>query len=259
MSSLGWTSTEQPVVATVTGLARELADPIRLTVLQLLAHEGPHGMTQLADILGVTPARLGNHLAKLRQAGLVATEQSGRHVTYRLADPAITAVLDALADYAGGALPLPGPATPPERLCYDHAAGRLGVAVLDHLLDEDAVRRRADTDELELGPRAEEVLGRFGIDVSEVAGGRRKIATSCLDRTLRRPHLGGALGNAVLNRLRAEELVELDADGRTLTVRAAQRLRSLVPGFAEVPGGLARNTGTTHPVAPGATSGLGVR
>ncbi|WP_191248133.1 ArsR/SmtB family transcription factor [Amycolatopsis deserti] len=234
MTSLGWTSAEQPVVATVTGLARELADPIRLTVLQLLAHEGPHGMTQLADILGVTPARLGNHLAKLRQAGLVVTSQTGRHVTYRLADPAITAVLDALADYAGGSLPVPGPAAPPERLCYDHAAGRLGVAVLDHLLAVDALRRRADTDELELGPRAAEVLDRLAIDAAELAGSRRKTATSCLDRTLRRPHLGGALGHAILTRLRAENLVEIDQDGRTLTLRsgAPARLAELLPGLA---------------------------
>ncbi|WP_435120973.1 ArsR/SmtB family transcription factor [Amycolatopsis thermoflava] len=233
MTSLGWTSAEQPVVATVTGLARELADPIRLTVLQLLAHEGPHGMTQLADVLGVTPARLGNHLAKLRQAGLVVTSQSGRHVTYRLKDPAITAVLDALADYAGGALPLPGPAAPPERLCYDHAAGRLGVAVLDHLLAEDALRRRADTDELELGPRATEVLARLGIDADTLTAGRRKTATSCLDRTLRRPHLGGALGHAILTRLRTEGLVEVDADGRTLTLHpdADDRLGDLLPGL----------------------------
>ncbi|GHF39761.1 DNA-binding transcriptional ArsR family regulator [Amycolatopsis bartoniae] len=233
MNSPGWTSAEQPVVATVTALARELADPIRLTVLQLLAHEGPHGMTQLADVLGVTPARLGNHLAKLRQAGLVAGEQAGRHVTYRLKDPAVTAVLDALADYAGGALPLPSPAAPPERLCYDHAAGRLGVALLDHLLAEGALRREADSDVLAPGPAAGAVLARFGVEVAEVAGSRRKLATSCLDRTLRRPHLGGALGHAILARLRADGVVAVDADGRTLTLGPeAARLAELLPGLS---------------------------
>lgn len=236
---LGWTSAEQPVVATVTGLARELADPIRLTVLQLLAHEGPHGMTQLADILGVSPARLGNHLAKLRTAGLVGSEQSGRHVTYRLKDPAVTAVLDVLADYAGGALPVPSAAAAPERLCYDHAAGRLGVALLDQLLDEHALRRRdPDSDALELGPAAGKVLRRFGIDVDAVAATRRKAATSCLDRTLRRPHLGGALGHEILAWFRAEDLVTVDDDGRTLTVQpgALARLRKLIPRLGEVTG-----------------------
>jgi DNA-binding transcriptional ArsR family regulator len=230
--SLGWTSAEQPVVATVTGLARELADPIRLTVLQLLAYEGPHGMTQLADILGITPARLGNHLAKLRGAGLVVTEQSGRHVSYRLKDPSVTAVLDVLAGYAGGALPVPSPSAAPERLCYDHAAGRLGVALLDQLLAERALRRRdEDSDALELGPAAGEVLPRFGVDIGTLAGTRRKMAASCLDRTMRRPHLGGALGHEILAWLRAEKLVAVDDDGRTLTVRpaGARRLAELVP------------------------------
>lgn len=235
----GWTSAEQPVVAAVTGLARELADPIRLTVLQLLAHEGPHGMTQLADVLGVSPARLGNHLAKLRNAGLVVSEQSGRYVTYRLKDPAVTPVLDALAEYAGGALPVPSATPAPERLCYDHAAGRLGVALLDQLLAEHALRRRdPGSDALELGPAAGKVLGRFGIDVDALAGTRRKVATSCLDRTVRRPHLGGALGHDILAWFRAEDLVAVDEDGRTLTVRpgSATRLRELLPHLGQVRG-----------------------
>ncbi|GAB2966302.1 metalloregulator ArsR/SmtB family transcription factor [Amycolatopsis acidiphila] len=237
--SPGWTSAEQPVVATVTGLARELADPIRLTVLQLLAHEGPHGMTQLADILGVSPARLGNHLAKLRTAGLVVGEQSGRHVTYRLKDPAVTAVLDVLADYAGGALPLPSATAAPERLCYDHAAGRLGVALLDQLLADRALRRPAGGgDALELGPAAGKVLPRFGIDVGALAATRRKVATSCVDRTLRRPHLGGALGHEILTWFRAEDLVAVavDDDGRTLTLRpgGTARLAELIPRLGEV-------------------------
>ncbi len=238
VTSPGWTSAAQPVVATVTALARELSDPIRLTVLQLLAHEGPHGMTQLADVLGVSPARLGNHLAKLRQAGLVAGEQSGRHVTYRLVDPSVTAVLDAMADYAGGSLPLPGPAEAPERLCYDHAAGRLGVALLDHLLARRALRRDPGSDALELGPEAEPVLRDYGVDVAALAGTRRKVATSCLDRTLRRPHLGGALGHEILSWLRAEELVDVAGDGRTLKIRrgAEDRLGELVPGLLSVGG-----------------------
>ena len=226
-----WVSSEEPVLAAATAVAGELADPIRLTVLQLLAHEGPHGMTQLADVLAVSPARLGNHLAKLKRAGLVVTEQSGRHVTYRLADPGITAVLDALADFAGGTFPVPGPAQPAERLCYDHAAGRLGVALLDSLLAEQALRRASyETDELALGPAAGETLARFGIDPAGLQQGRRKLATSCLDRGLRRPHLGGALGHAILASLLDEGLVQA-ADDRMLTYPdpPPARLRQLIP------------------------------
>ena len=227
----GWVSSEEPVLAAATSVAGELADPIRLTVLQLLAHEGPHGMTQLADVLGISPARLGNHLAKLRRAGLVVTDQAGRHVSYRLADPGITAVLDALADFAGGSLPIPGPVPPPQRMCYDHAAGRLGVALLDSLLAEDALRRAGpDSDELVPGPAAGPSLARFGLDPAGLSRCRRKFAASCLDRTLRRPHLGGALGAAILARLLGEGLVRAAGD-RALTIAdpPPARLRRLVP------------------------------
>jgi DNA-binding transcriptional ArsR family regulator len=231
----GWISSDEPVLAVATAVARELADPIRLTVLQLLAHEGPHGMSQLAEILQVTPSRLGNHLGKLRAADLVTTETTGRHVTYRLADPAITPLLDALAAYAGGTLPTPSATASGDRLCYDHAAGRVGVALLDHLTAHGALVRQHDTDELAFGPAAASVLAPFGLVPADLGQVRRKLATSCLDRSLRRPHLGGALGHALLLKLTERGLVGPDPATRSLTVSAAQRRRltRLLPALAK--------------------------
>jgi DNA-binding transcriptional ArsR family regulator len=227
-----WISGDEPVLAAAVSVARELADPIRLTVLQLLAHEGPHGMSQLAEILDITPARLGNHLTKLRSAGLVDTEHVGRHVTYRLRDKALAPLLDALAEYAGGDLPLPTSSGQPERLCYDHAAGRLGVALLEHLTSANALERSDDgTDELQLGPNAPDVLHRLGVEIEQLDPGRRKIATNCLDRSLRRPHLGGALGHVMLAQFTHQQLVDTDPDARTLTINPKQerRLTRLIP------------------------------
>jgi DNA-binding transcriptional ArsR family regulator len=227
-----WISGDEPVLAAAVSVARELADPIRLTVLQLLAHEGPHGMSQLAEILDITPARLGNHLTKLRSAGLVDAEHAGRHVTDRLRDNALAPLLDALAEYAGGDLPLPTSTSQPQRLCYDHAAGRLGVAVLEHLNSANALLRSDDgTDELQLGPHAPDVLRRLGVELEQLDTGRRKIATNCLDRSLRRPHLGGALGHAVLAEFAQRQLVDADLDARTLSINPKQerRLIKLIP------------------------------
>lgn len=231
-----WISSEGSVLADAVAVAREMSDPIRLTVLQLLAHEGPHGMSQLAEILDITPARLGNHLTKLRTAGLVDSEHQGRHVTYRIHDRSITGLLDALATYAGGTLPLPSAPAQPERLCYDHAAGHLGVALLDHLLDQKALRRVDDnSDELQLGPAAPKVLESIGIDADALKPGRRKIATNCLDRSLRRPHLGGSLGHTLLVRLQEQGLVDTDPSTRTLTInrRRRQELATLLPTVAD--------------------------
>lgn len=227
----GWVSEDEPVLATATGIARELGDPIRLTVLQLLAHEGPHGMSQLAEILDITPARLGNHLGKLRDAGLVASEHAGRHVTYRLKDHAVTPLLDALAHYAGGKLPTPGAAPTPQRLCYDHAAGGLGVALLDHLLNRAALTSDSETDDLVFGPNAGPVLKPFAIIPDAFAPGRRKIAARCLDRSLRRPHIAGALGSALLEQLRSAHFVDVDQPTRCLRINPgrAKQLHDLLP------------------------------
>lgn len=229
-----WIGSEGSVLTDAVAVAREMSDPIRLTVLQLLAHEGPHGMSQLAEILDITTARLGNHLTKLRTAGLVDAEHVGRHVTYRIHDRSITSLLDALATYAGGTLPRPSTPQQPERLCYDHAAGHLGVALLEHLLDHDALRRANDSsDELALGPAATPVLQTFGIDAEALQPGRRKIATSCLDRSLRRAHLGGSLGHTLLAQLQERGLIDTDPSTRTLTInwRRHNELATLIPGL----------------------------
>jgi DNA-binding transcriptional ArsR family regulator len=231
-----WADPADPVLGSVTALARELADPIRLTVLQLLATEGPHTLTQLADALGVTAPRMGNHLARLRAAGLVAVERTGRHAVYRIAAPGLGEVLTALARYAHAdpvARPRrAGTAAEIARTCYDHVAGRLGVAVFARLVDGGALRPAGDGGGLSVGPDPA-LFAELGVDLDTVDPGRRRLATACLDRTQRLPHLGGALGRSMLDALVDGGLVE-PTDGRelTLTPAGAERLPVLLPGFS---------------------------
>jgi DNA-binding transcriptional ArsR family regulator len=144
----------EPVLSRATRVARELADPLRLLVLQTLASEGPHTASRLAETLRVTGPRLGNHLARLRDADLVTVEHTGRHAVYRLADADLGDVLTALLRYAG---PESGQESlrPPEdivRTCYDHTAGLLGVRLFAWLVDRGALRAPdGRTGELALG------------------------------------------------------------------------------------------------------------
>ncbi|RCG30158.1 transcriptional regulator [Sphaerisporangium album] len=233
----GWVDSREPVVASVTGLARELADPVRLTALQLLSAEGPHTLTQLADALGVSAPRLGNHLARLRSAGLVAVEHHGRHAVYQVAAPGIADVLTALARYARADLAA-GPVRPATaddlaHTCYDHTAGLLGVAIFAALTERGALLPPDGRDSaLALGGDPS-LFGELGVDVGAVEPGRRKLATACLDRTHRLPHLGGVLGKAVLDALVARDLVRPREGARTLTLtpRGTRELPALVPGF----------------------------
>lgn len=235
----GWVDPQERVLAAVTALAGELADPVRLTALQLLAAEGPHTMSRLAEALGVSASRLGNHLARLRAAGLVTVEHTGRHAVYRVAKAGLGDVLVALSRYASegeadlrAGLP-PAPADV-AHTCYDHTAGLLGVTVFATLVERGALRPPdGHRDELDLGADRS-AFADLGVDVEAVHPGRRKPATACLDKTHRLPHLGGALGKAVRDAFLDQGLVETDPAGtRLLTVTAAGRakLPKTLPAF----------------------------
>jgi hypothetical protein len=85
-------------------------------------------------------------------------------------------------------------------MCYDHVAGRLGVALLEALIREGALDRSSRSRTMRLGPRTD-LFDRLRIDVASAASARRRFAFSCLDWTERRGHLGGALGASLADRL----------------------------------------------------------
>ena len=80
------------------------------------------------------------HLAKLVDGGLLRVEQRGRNKVYRLASPQVARLLEALATLARPASPgtfreaRHGRELRLARSCYDHLAGRLGVAVTETLV-----------------------------------------------------------------------------------------------------------------------------
>jgi DNA-binding transcriptional ArsR family regulator len=190
-------------VAAVAGL---LADPARARMLDTLlsGHALPAG--ELARHAGVTPQTASAHLRRLLQGGLLAVEAQGRHRYYRLAGPAVAEAVEALALIAP---PLPvrslrqsqrAEALRFARTCYDHLAGVVGVAVADALLRAGALRPAAGRD-YQVTPQGERLLGGLGVDVAELRRRRRAFARGCLDWTERTPHLSGALGAALLERL----------------------------------------------------------
>jgi DNA-binding transcriptional ArsR family regulator len=208
-------------------LLKELAEPLRLRVIDRLGHGGPATVSRLAAELGVPLPQLSNHLRRLREARLVAVERDGRQAVYSLADPGLEALLPLLDRITGRvAEPDTDAAEVPSRTCYDHLAGRIGVAIYRGLRDRDAVRDRPDG-LVDLGPDAETTFARLGVDVAAVRPGRQRLAFECLDATERAPHLAGALGDAL-----AAALIDrgwVVRDGRTIELsrRGATGLREL--------------------------------
>jgi DNA-binding transcriptional ArsR family regulator len=155
-------------------VAALIADPSRAAMLDALLSGGRHSARELAVAAGIAPSTATEHLDRLERGGLVACERVGRRREVRLAGPEVGRALEALAAIAP-ARPVTGlrawnhgEALRAARSCYDHLAGRAGVALADGL-----------------------VAGGV-LDPGEGA---------CVDWSERRPHIGGALGAALLDAL----------------------------------------------------------
>jgi DNA-binding transcriptional ArsR family regulator len=191
-----------------------IGDEARAAMLLALGGGRPLTASALARQARIGLPTASRHLARLVEGGLLVVERRGRSRYYRPAGDAVVSVVEAL-----GALARVRPGRTlsehsklarlrAARTCYDHLAGRLGVEVFDALVRLEAVREldgwarparrtRAGLGPVALGPAAAEVFGGFGVDVAGLAGGRRPLASACLDWTETRPHLAGALGAAL--------------------------------------------------------------
>lgn len=88
-------------------LFRGFSDPSRLSILEALRH-GPLTVSEIVQETGLTQSNASNHLACLRDCGLVVSEQNWRYVTYQLSDDRVGELLELaeslLADVARGVL-----------------------------------------------------------------------------------------------------------------------------------------------------------
>jgi DNA-binding transcriptional ArsR family regulator len=119
-----------------------IAEPARAAMITALLDDRPLAAGELARLAGVSPATASAHLARLLNGGLVQMIKQGRHRYYHLAGPEVAAAMEALA-HLSNATPVPvrslresrdAAALAQARTCYDHLAGRAGVALLEALL-----------------------------------------------------------------------------------------------------------------------------
>jgi DNA-binding transcriptional ArsR family regulator len=224
--------------AQIADVAALLADPARCRVLLALSDGRALAASVLADEAGVSRSTASEHLGKLTSAGLLRVETHGRHRYYRLAGPWVGELLEKLAALA--------PARPVRslregtraaqlraaRTCYDHMAGRLGVAIMSRLLTEgyldggDGEYRphRATQDRIcapgrdvdyVLTPAGRMFLAGVGVRVPD---GTRPLVRYCVDWSEQRHHLAGRLGRALLDQFLAESWVRRRPVGRVLRV-----------------------------------------
>ncbi|MFG2122357.1 ArsR/SmtB family transcription factor [Streptomyces sp. NPDC048710] len=186
--------------AGLAAFASLVADETRAACLLALLDGRAWTAGELARHAGVAASTLSEHLGKLVAGGLLAEERQGRHRYVRLADARVAQLVEDLAAQVPVAAVRPRSlresnsrsAMARGRTCYDHLAGRLGIAVTDALTSRGLLRQ--DTG-FALTDAGVEWFGTAGIALNRST--RRPLARACLDWTERRPHLAGVAGSAL--------------------------------------------------------------
>jgi DNA-binding transcriptional ArsR family regulator len=215
-------------ITRMASVAALLGDPARANILTALMDGRALTAKELAFAAHVSPQTASGHLARLTEAHLLEVEKQGRHRYFRLASPLVGQMLESVMAVAG---PEPGPinrwrggeALRMARTCYDHLAGRLGVALTDSLIEAGHITLSPDGGEVTECGHA--FLAHFG---AEPAAGKRVFCRPCLDWSERRPHIAGRLGAALAMRCLELGWIQRQRDSRAVTITAAGAL-----GFAD--------------------------
>ena len=210
----------------VSQVAAAIAEPARTRILCSLMDGHARTSTELAAVAEVSASTASAHLAKLKELALVRLHVQGRHRYYRLADKRVAQALEALMVIGQNTAPTFSSRTPDRlqfaRTCYDHMAGTLAVLLHDRLLEKGWL---LETDEqaYRLSDSGEALFESLGIEVKDLSTLRRRFACPCLDWSMRRPHLGGSLGAALLQTAIRRKWVTQDLDSRALALTALGR------------------------------------
>jgi DNA-binding transcriptional ArsR family regulator len=172
-------------------LATLLADRTRAAFCEALLDGRAWTATELAAHARVAPSTASEHLTRLIEGGLLVEHRQGRHRYVSLAGPHVAELLEAMTAFAGpGSKPRTlraasaSEAMARGRTCYDHLAGKLGIALKSGLLELGVVSA-----ELAVTSVGLVWLKELGFEPS-----KRQVSRACLDWTERVPHLAGAAG-----------------------------------------------------------------
>jgi DNA-binding transcriptional ArsR family regulator len=195
---------DAPDIARIAAL---LADPARARILRMLVDGTTRPAGELAYAANISAQSANRHLARLVEGRLLTAEPHGRHRYFRIATREVADMIERIASLDAASTPRKPPAqrvpdgAPVQflhaRTCYGHLAGETAVRILQAMLKvgwlESAGRDYA------LNAAGRKALLEIGVAPAWLVADRRVFARACVDLTQRRPHLGGGLGEALLD------------------------------------------------------------
>lgn len=191
--------------ANMVEVAALVGDTARATMLSALMGGQSLTGSELAFLARISRPTASEHLSKMVNARLIAVTKKRSYRYYRIASPLVASMLEGIKLVA--ALEVPQRYQPRSardnalrfgRTCYDHLAGRLGVAIADALVACDCVVLGQDGgDVTDAGVK---VLTEFGVELSRTRQNKRIFCRPCLDWSERRYHIAGHVGAEIQRR-----------------------------------------------------------
>ena len=213
----------------ISGLAETAAlvgEPARTAMLVTLMDGRALTAGELARAAGVTPQTASGHLARMLDAGLLALERQGRHRYYRLASPAIGAMLESMMVAAAPPPIRTGPrdaAMRQARICYDHLAGEVAVTIADAMVARGQIL--LSTEGAALTPAGRDLFDEIGVELPGCADAVNPVfCRPCFDWSERRHHLAGAVGAALFRSFVARQWLRRVENSRTVRITPPGRL-----------------------------------
>jgi DNA-binding transcriptional ArsR family regulator len=199
-----------------------IGDATRASILWNLLDGRAFTATELAIAAETSAQNISMHLGKLLDANLICVEKQGRHKYYRFSNKEVAYAVEAMANL----IPKPEISTknrseeyPPIkycRTCYDHLAGKIGVALADSLLEQKIIIENKGI--FEIAPEGKKWFLDFGINVEDAQKQKRIFLKRCLDWSERRNHIAGAVGAMLLDKMLTNDWIRKTKDSRAITI-----------------------------------------
>ena len=202
-------------------IASLIGDPVRAVIMWTLLDGKAFTATELGITVSTSPQNISMHLAKLLDAGLLSVEKQGRHKYYRFSNKEVAYAIEAMAS-------LIPPVSPQKknsekhspikhcRTCYDHLAGKIGVAVAESLLEQHII---LDLDtRFEVSSEGVKWFSDFGINLEDLKKQRRLFLKPCLDWSERKNHIAGSVGTSLLDKMIADDWLRRTKDSRAIQI-----------------------------------------
>jgi len=216
-----------------------ICEPVRATILWTLLDGKAFTATELAIAAETSASNISMHLARLVHANLLKAENHGRHRYYSFSRKEIAYTVEAIASL------IPLSSRPPMqvndtispvqqcRTCYDHLAGKTGVAVTDALVKQKIIT--TGNNSFKLTEKGKKWFLAMDIDADELQQQRRSFLRPCLDWSERRYHMAGSLAAALLDKMFQQDWVRRIKNSRAIVVTAKgqknlyERLKIVAP------------------------------